>query len=97
MLSGGQMCEKKEAESVECSTLVKSLRDREKWILRDFLNRSSGPTKISTFFFVTKNNFEVSKKYIFQKILFSFKDLKVTLDLTTTCAKQVYTVYVLTR
>ena len=73
MLSGGQMWKKKEAESVECSTLVKSLRDREKWIPRNFLNRSSGPHFFSTFFFVTKNNFEVSKKYFPQKIFFPLK------------------------
>ena len=42
--------------------LVKSLRGCEKWILQEILHRYSEPNIFSTFFFVTKNNFEVLKK-----------------------------------
>ena len=70
MVSGGQMWKKKEAESVECSTLVKSLRDREKWIPRIFLNRSSDPHFFLNFVFRDKKIILKFRKNIFPKNIF---------------------------
>ena len=65
------------------STVLKSLRECEKWILYKILHRSSGPKKNSTQFFSTKKII-LKKKCIFFKFfdflrkIFFFEDEKIS-------------------